>query len=198
MTTKSTLDGMIIYLAGAMQTIKDGGVSYRRNFINKCKKSGLKLKFLDPTNKITGLTADVDKEKGRIDKYQNTEDWESLRLLMKKIVRQDLRQVDLSDMVIAFIDTQYFTCGTIEEVINAERQKKLVLIISEGGKKKCPAWLFGIIHYDYIFDSEEELIQYLLDMNTGNIPLNDKLILFRKEHKSNNGFSIILNDLNNK
>jgi len=178
---KGKLDQAVIYLAGSMEESPDGGKNYRQQFISKCRSAGLKIKFLDPTNKITNLTPDVDIEKNRIEKYKEEENWEELRKLMKKIVRQDLRQVDLSDMVIAFIDKKVYTCGTLEEVFNNERQKKLTLIISSGGKKKCPAWLFGIIHYDYIFDSDDEVVEYLVKMNNGEIPLNDKLVLFRKE-----------------
>jgi hypothetical protein len=178
---KNKLDGALIYLAGAMEADKQSGTTYRRIFIDKCKAAGLKIKFLDPTNKIMNLTPDVDKEKDKIDEYRNSSNWAALRLLMKKIVRQDLRQVDLADMTIAFIDKQIFTCGTIEEITTNEREKKLTLIISAGGKKACPAWLFGIIHHDFIFESDDEAIEYLVKLNNGTIPMNEKLILFRKE-----------------
>ena len=175
------LDKMITYLAGGMEHAVSMGVEYRRRFIQKCKDRGLKIKFLDPTDKIMSLAPDVNVEKNRIEKYKREKNWDKLRRLMKTIVRQDLRQVDLSDMIVGFIDRSVFTCGTIEEIISAERQKKLVILIVAGGKEACPAWLFGIIHYNYIFDTEDEAIDYLVKMNNGTIPLDKKLILFRKE-----------------
>jgi hypothetical protein len=178
---KSKLNQAVIYLAGSIEFEKSSGTGYRKNFMDKCRERGLKLKFLDPTNKITGLTPDVGVEKDKIDAYRSSGKWSQLRGLMKKIVKQDLRQVDLSDMIVAFIDKRVYTCGTIHEVVTGEDQRKLVLIICEGGKENCPAWLFGIIHYNYIFDTADEAIDYLVKMNNGTIPLDKKLILFRKE-----------------
>lgn len=175
------LDQAVIYLAGSMEEDKTGGVSYRKKFIEKCKSKGLKIKFLDPTDKITNLTPDVNIEKARIDKFREEKDWRKLRTLMKKIVKQDLRQVDLSDMVVAFIDKKVYTCGTIQEIVTAENQRKLVVVVVAGGKQQCPAWLFGIMHYNYIFDTDDEAIDYLVGMNEGTIPIDKKLVLFRKE-----------------
>lgn len=183
MKTRGILDDSVIYLAGAMEAHTSGGSCYRTTFKHKCKTAGLKIKFLDPTQKITKLTPDVDKEKARIEEYRTANNWDALRSLMKKIVKQDLRQVDLSDLVIAFIDKKVFTCGTIQEIITAENQRKLVLVVAEGGKQNCPAWLFGIIHYNFIFDSQEEVVDYLVKVNNGLIPIDEKLVLFRKELK---------------
>jgi hypothetical protein len=175
------LEGSVVYLAGPMEEDSTGGTSYRKIFKDKCVQAGLKIKFLDPTQKLTKLTPDVDQEKDKIDKYRNGKKWAALRNLMKKIVKQDLRQVDLSDMIVAFLDKKVYTCGTIQEIVTAENQRKLVLIVSKGGKQQCPAWIFGIIHYDFIFDTDDEAIDFLAKLNDGTIPLNDKLVLFRKE-----------------
>lgn len=181
MKNTNILEGSVVYLAGAMEMVPDGGVSYREAFKAKARDAGLKFKFLDPTKKITGLTPDVDKEKNRINKYKTEKNWPALRRLMKQIVKQDLRQVDLCDFVVVFIDRNVPTFGTLHELFVSEMERKLALIVPIGGKESCPAWIFGIIHHDFIFETADDAIEYLVKTNSGEISLNSKLILFRRE-----------------
>jgi nucleoside 2-deoxyribosyltransferase len=124
---------------------------------------------------------DVGIEQERINEYKKNKNWEALSSLMQKIVRSDLRQVDLSDFLIVRIDSSIHTCGTYHELILADLQKKPVLAIIKGGKQKCPSWLFGIIDYNFMFDSIDECIEFLYNVNEGKVELNDRWVLFRKE-----------------
>lgn len=175
------LDKAICYLAGPIDFHKDLGVDYRRNIKTQAEINGLNLIFLDPTSKITGLANDVNIEQENILKYKKTKKWDKLTKLMKKIVRSDLRQVDLSDFIIVLVDTSIHMCGTYHELIQSDIQKKPVLTIVKGGKEKAPSWLFGIIDHNLMFDSIDDCIKFLCKVNKGQIPLDDRWVLFRKE-----------------
>jgi hypothetical protein len=52
-------------------------------------------------------------------------------------------------------------CGSYEEIVTANRQKKPVLIWCEQGKNKAPNWLFFMLPHENIFNSMEEIINHL-------------------------------------
>jgi len=175
------LESAVCYLAGPIDFDPDLGVGYRQRIKELCIEANIKLKFLDPTHKLTGLSKDVGQEQNKIQRYKRNQDWKNLRLFMKRIVKEDLRQVDLSDFLIVMVDTSVHMCGTYHELLTAESQRKPVLVITKGGKDKAPAWLFGIIRHEYMFDSIEQCVAHLEKLNNGWEKLNDKWILFRKE-----------------
>ena len=175
------LDKTVTYLAGPIDFADDLGVGFRQDIINKCRDAGLGIKFLDPTNKLPGLSKDVGEEADKINGYKKTKNWTGLRKLMKKIVRCDLRQVDLSDFLIVYVDRDVHMCGTYHELIQADLQKKPVLVIVKGGKARASAWLFGLIKPEYMFDSVDECIEFLQKVNTDSIELDDRWVIFRKD-----------------
>lgn len=176
------LDGTVMYLAGSMEKALDGGVSFREKIKEECKNSGLKIKFLDPTRKISPkLAGDVVQEKTTIQNLKKKKDWAGLQSLMKRIVREDLRSVSLSDALILYVD-KTFIFGSVHELVFAtELEQKPVLVIAACGKEAAPSWLFGIVNPNNIFSSIEECVEYLCKLNSGEAYLGIKWILFRKE-----------------
>jgi hypothetical protein len=178
MTLKpSKLDGAVCYLSGSMEYCPEGGVAWRRNFIKRCQEHGLGFTFLDPTNKPAGLN---EEKNGEYTNLRNARDWEGLTKYVKKIRRDDLRCVDLSDFVVVCIDKKIHACGTYDEVFTAEDQQKPVLCISVGGKESLPGWLFAVLRLEEIFDSVEECADYLGKLNNGTLPLDDRWVLIRR------------------
>jgi len=175
------LSGSVSYLAGPIDEAKDHGIGYRQEIIKYSDEYGLDIKFLDPTNKLEGLCLDVGDEQFRISRYKQRGRWKDLTSLMKRIVRADLRQVDLSDFIIAKVDKDIHMCGTYHEIVVADLEKKPILTIIEGGKKNAPTWLFGILEHEFMFDSELECVKYLDKVNRGVIDLDDKWILIRRQ-----------------
>lgn len=111
-------------------------------------------------------------------------DFETLSKELKKIRCRDLRFVDLSDYLIGYINQDIYTCGTWEEIFLANRQKKQIFLVVEGGLKKCPFWVFGAIPYKFIFDSFEKLKNYLDAIDLGKEPItNTRLHLLKKEYR---------------
>lgn len=178
---KGVLDGAICYLAGPIDQAEDSGTGYRRDIIAKSREHNINIKYLDPTNKLDGLKGEVGDEQDRIKRYRERGRWKDLTDFMKLIVRADLRQVDISDFIIAKIDKRIHMCGTYHEIVVADIEKKPVLLIIEGGKKMAPSWLFGILEHEFMFDNEDECVKYLDKVNRGEVELNDKWILIRKQ-----------------
>lgn len=175
------LEGSLCYLIGAIDHASDQGVGWRKDLIDKCKNLGLKIKFLDPTNKVTGLQEEIGEEHNKNVRLKATGQWDELSSVMRTIVRQDHRCVDLSDFVIFYLDISVHTCGSYFELQSAFSQKKPYFIIVPTGKYNTPAWLFGICDHNYIFESIDAVVEHLLKLNSGVIQLSDRWVLFRKQ-----------------
>ena len=44
---------------------------------------------------------------------------------------------------------------------------KPTLVVIEGGKEKAPNWLFGIMDFNFMFDSFDELYEFLTHIDEG-------------------------------
>lgn len=172
----SQLKGSMCYLVGPIDFAKDKGVGYRQKIMKELKSLG--IIFLDPTAKMDGLTPDVGVEQEKIQQMKDEGRWEDLRVFMKKIVRSDLRCVDYSDFVIAYIDPNVHMCGSYHEIVCAVNQKKPVLAVIKGGKKRASSWLFGILRTDAMFDSIEELVEYFKHPE---FKPDERWVLFREQ-----------------
>ena len=177
---KNVLEKAIAYLAGPMDVAVDGGKEWRKYIIEGLKKRNINMVVLDPTNKPKCLTPELDGEQQIHQKLKKNHKWKELSKHIKKIVREDCRMVDLSDLIIVKIDKNIYACGTYNEVSIASVQNKPTLAIIEGGKENAPSWLFGILDYKTMFDSEDECLDYLEKINDGKIKLNSKWVLIRK------------------
>ena len=170
------LKGSMCYLVGPIDFDKEKGVGYRQEIMKGLKDFG--IIFLDPTEKLDGLTPDVGVEQEKIAKLKEEGEWDELRTFMKKIVRSDLRCVDYSDFVIMYIDPDVHMCGSYHEMVCAVNQKKPVLAVVKGGRKRASSWLFGILRSDAIFDSIEELVDYFKHPD---FELDERWVLFRDQ-----------------
>lgn len=155
---KKNLNNLRCYLAGPIEFAPNPiDHSSLVSFLND---KGVKV--LDP--KKISFGGEVSELTNRKELFEN-EQFDIIRNQMKKIVRKDLRCVDISDFIIAFLPKDVRTTGTIHEIIEADRQRKPVLLICPEGIKYIPAWLFGIIPLRYMFDSINSTIDYLQFIN---------------------------------
>lgn len=154
------------YLVGAMDRVKDGGIGWRQK-ITPILKS-MNVTVLDPCNKpINGVKED-NNTRLKIEEYKQTEQYHRIKEEYSVIRNADLRCVDISDFIIAHIDINIHACGSYEEIVTANRQKKPVLIWCQQGKKNAPNWLFFMLPHEHIFNSMNELIKYLQYINQHN------------------------------
>jgi len=182
--SENVLSESLCYLIGAIDQAHDLGAGWRKRFIDLCKSSALNIKFLDPTNKVTGLQSESQDEHNFIVKLKKQEKWDELHDFMKQIVREDHRSVDLSDFIVFYLNPSVHTCGSYFELQSALTEKMPYFIVVEGGKQNVPAWLFGICDHSRFFDSIESVVKELVLLNSGDVPLSDRWVLFRKQIKN--------------
>jgi len=171
------LRGSTCYLIGPITFAKDDGVEWRQDVTRRCESLGITC--LDPTNKPQGLGQEVGIEKHTVKMWKESGQYDKVRDFVKKYRRVDLRMIDLSDFVIAYIDTNIFMFGSVDEIVTAERQCKPVLCVLPQGISNAPDWLFAITDPKYMFESIESLVMYLVYLNDGIVEMDDKWVLVR-------------------
>jgi len=166
-TKVGRLNNTRCYLAGPIDYAQDDGVEWRRNFTKFLNRMGVLP--LDPTDKPTTQCKynEIGAEKQMIDKLVELERWDELRTMAKEIVLVDLRMVEVSDFLVAYVNTEIPMCGTWDEVFESLRQRKPTYVVVEGGKKKMPMWLRGKLNHNFCFSSFAELEAYLEGLHTG-------------------------------
>lgn len=158
------LNGMRTYLAGAMDRVPDGGLEWRQRITPSLQDLGIKV--LDPCNKPIEVGIEDEGSREMIDHYKQTGQFNEIRKQYGVIRTLDLRCIDISDFVIASVDTEVHACGTYEEITTANSQKKPVLIWCQQGKENAPNWLFFMLPHQHIFGSLSNLLDYLDHVNS--------------------------------
>ena len=165
---KGRLNNHRVYLAGPIDHADDG-VSWRQKLSPYLKKMGLTI--LDPTDKPVSQCRynEIGAEKDQIMKLKKLKRWDELRNLAKEIVLVDLRMVEVSDFMIAYIDKDIHLCGTYDEIFESLRRRKPTLIVHKGGKAEMSMWLRGKMNHNFVFDSFDELYEYLEALHDGTV-----------------------------
>lgn len=175
------LTGTRSYMIGHME-YKDGQ-SWRKKVEEELGCRGITL--FNPYRKpfINNIPEDK-KARTQLSKWMQAGKFEKVEGRMKQIRAYDLRCVDLSDFVIANIDPKTMSWGTQEEVVTTVREKKPLFLSVEGGKKKCPLWLLGMVPHKYVYDSIEDVIRALQKIDSGKIKLSsDRWKLLKPEYR---------------
>ena len=101
---------------------------------------------------------------------------------MKLIRSYDLNLVDRSDFIIAHLLPEVASWGSAEEIVTAVRMKKPLFISMEGGKHKTPLWMMGMLPHHYIYDSIEEVVGMIKQINNGDKNIDsDRWRLLRED-----------------
>lgn len=166
------LNNMVTYVAGPIDFALDNGVGWRKEL--KPWLENLGVKVLDPTDKPEGLIDEQAENLHRRRQLKEQGRYYELSQLMKRIRCVDLRMCDKCDFVIIYLDLDVIMTGTIEESSWCNRMKKPCLIVCKQGKKNVPDWWYGILPYQHIFSSFDELKEYLLKINNGKLEEYDK------------------------
>lgn len=158
------------YLVGPLER-SDDAVSWR----TKVKKSLEKIEVIsfDPTSHPYLLDIDEGKQDSLIE-IRNTGNLNLLEEKMKQIRRFDLGMVDRADFIVAYIDPETQTWGSIDELVHAEGMNKPIFMCVEGGKRKCPLWLFSLVSHRYMYNSVDELLDKIEKIDSGEIEIDSK------------------------
>lgn len=178
----NNLKNMRTYLVGAMDRVPDGGVGWRNKITPHLES--MNISVLNPCSKIMSGIKENDETRWWIEYYKETEQYQKIRDIYSNIRNADLRCVDISDFLICHVDMNVHMCGSYEEIVTANRQKKPILVWCEQGKQKAPNWLFFMLPHEHIFSTMEDLINYLNKVN-------------ESTHTDNLNRWLFLQDLNN-
>lgn len=151
--------GTRVYLAGPMDRVPDGGVIWREKLTPILQERGIVV--LNPADKpIDKGFEGISSRKKREELIENGYyDEAAAQIKLLRII--DLRMVDLADFLIVYLDPDSHMCGTYNELFDANKCKKPILIMVEGGKNKVPHWLLGTIPHQMIFGSWDDLLEYV-------------------------------------
>ena len=172
------LNGAIGYLAGAITYVNDDGVSWRQDLKNRAKIAIPNVSFFDPTEKPKGLGSEIGYEKHQAREWKQNGEFDKLTRHVKKYRHLDLRLVDNSQFVIWYIDTSVFTLGSSNEMLEGERQRKPLFAIIKQGKRNAPDWLFAMMKHQEMFENNQECVDYLVKLDSGEIELDNRWVLY--------------------
>jgi hypothetical protein len=169
MTDMHRLKGLRAYLAGPIDNAADDGVGWRIEMTKFLEPLGITV--FDPCKKPLAYAKykEVEEEKKKMMQLKETGRYFELTERMKDIVHVDLRMVDVSDFLIIYLDLDVGMFGTIHELLNSLAQRKPTLVVINGGRARAPNWLFGIMDYNFMFDSFEDLQIFLNQIDDGTI-----------------------------
>lgn len=169
------------YLIGAMQ-YQFGG-KWRDYVETEMAKIGVTC--FNPYKKpfLKAMPEDEDARADLLERMKNGS-YEYVHDYMRKVRACDLKLVDISDFLIAYIDPNIPTIGSIEEISVANRAKRPIFMAIEGGKKYCPLWIMGMLPPHYIYDSVYEAVETIKRIDSGATPIDsERWKLLGKEYR---------------
>lgn len=170
------LKGSRVYLAGPMDRVPDGGVAWREKITPILQEMGILV--LNPCDKPTSMGRESKEDRDRVEFLKKRYLFDDLAREFRTIRTIDLRMVDVSDFMIAYVNTDIHLCGTYEEIFLANRQKKPILIWCEQGKQNCPNWLFFTLPHQHIFDKIDHVINHVKNIDEGMTDNTGRWVVF--------------------
>lgn len=152
-------------MSGPIDFAENRGCRWRNDLEPFLQKKNVRV--FNPLKHTFYGTQDLDTHKRpRMEKLLQEGRYEELRGEMKLLNHWDLRSVDISSFLIVNYDIKIFTCGTHEEIFNANKQMKPVLLMIGDNRKKMPKWMYGRFPPDHMFESWELLKNYLTTIDS--------------------------------
>ena len=167
------------YLVGHMQYAD--GRDWREYAEEELRPLGIRI--FNPYKKP--FVKDVNEDEESRDKVQTDMErgfYNDVSERMKQIRSYDLNLVDRSDFILAHLLPEVASWGSAEEIVTAVRMKKPIFISMDGGKKKTPLWMMGMLPHHYIYDSIEDAVGMIKDINNGTKEIDsDRWRLLKEE-----------------
>lgn len=168
------LDNSVAYLAGAIENANDDGVSWREEIVNRIHNANINLGFIDPCDKGDKVLGEIGKEREMLRQAKIDGNYDVVTEKMKEVRHWDLRAVDHANVLILGLDPDVPTCGTWNEVFEAEDQQISILAIIKGGASRAPDWLFAVMDHNMMFSTVEECVEYIQKVDNGEVEVDDK------------------------
>lgn len=160
-----------VYLAGFMQN--GDGTKWRDVVQEALNPRGI-ITF-NPYEKpyVNGTPEDIDSRKN-LNIWMENGAFEEVAKHMKKVRSEDLRQVDLSDFLVFYIDHKIPTWGTVEELTLAVREKKPIFLVIKDGLKHCPLWILGMMPLKYMYNNLDDALDMIKKIDDGVVPIDSE------------------------
>jgi hypothetical protein len=170
-----------VYEVGAMQY--ENGRGWREKVENALKPRGIVC--FNPYEKP--FIAEFDESEGTrelLGEWMENEEYDKVADRMKSIRSSDLSLVDRSDFIIAHINPKIASWGSAEEIVTCVRMKRPCFISVEGGKKKTPYWLLGMLPHKYFYNNIDEVIAKVEAIDDGEVKIDsDRWRLLLPEYR---------------
>lgn len=149
------------YLIGPIEAVSEGdAIKWRKDITPSLIDRGIYV--FDPTHKTElGRLNEIGPEKAYINGLKNRGMWYQHHHKFKQIIHADLKYVDRSDFLIAYMPPHIPMWGTVHEALTAINQKKKVLTWTGRPKKESNSWMLTMVGADFIFETKEEIISYI-------------------------------------
>jgi len=161
------LRGQTVYLAGFIDDDPHLARGWREDITVFLQNLGIGV--YNPCDKPivnTSVHEDMDFV-NRINSLKKDGKFDETTEIMKEIVRQDLKMVDLSNFVILNIDRTCHMCGSYTEFTYACMMRKPVLVFCKQGIPAISNWMWGLGDYHYFFDDWDKLKQTIIEIDSG-------------------------------
>ena len=120
------------YLVGPIE-YSDNCFDWRVTITEAIKQIGIKC--FDPNrDHFINQPTETKEDRSRLREQRESGDWASITKYMKDVISRDLRMVDLSTFIIAKVDPETPTFGSIHEIVIASLQNKPILIYTDDKK----------------------------------------------------------------
>lgn len=154
-----------VYMSGAIDRCPNLGIDWRLR-IAAFLREKYSCKVYNPMDKPIRIAGEHEKRDLR-KQWKAAGEYDKLADFVREIRHVDLRLCDLADWGIFYLDLEIYATGTFEELFLMNRQKKPLLVVCKQGKAHVPDWLFGVIDHRFFFDSFEDMLPYLDQIDAG-------------------------------
>lgn len=160
----NNLRHLCCYSVGAIDRVEGYGKEWRKELDEWLYD--MNVIHINPHEKPFKVPQESDEMREEVVKLKKEGRFEEAKERFGIIRTVDLRTVDLSSFIIARIDPDVHLCGTYEEIVTANRQKKPVLCHIVGGTERTPSWLVYMLPGWSFFNNMEEIRDYLHKVDT--------------------------------
>lgn len=152
------------YLVGSIQY--EDGRGWREDMTRFLQEKNITV--FDPYKKpFTNAPEEDEQTHARMQALMEAGEYDEVSAHFKQVRALDLSMVDRSDFIICYLNPKVFTAGSMEELVTATRMKRPIFLVIEGGKKKTPLWILGMIPHKFIYNNFDELKQMITHIDTG-------------------------------
>lgn len=174
------LRGCRVYLVGHMEYAD--GQDWRNRVIKELAPLGVKV--FNPYNKpFCGSIDEGVNIREELHAKMQSGDFDYVSSYMRQVRNDDLRLCDIADFFIVNISPKIASWGSAEELCTANREKKTIYLIVEGGKQNTPLWVMGMIPHENIFGDVESIIAHLKKVNENKVPLDKRWKVLKPEYR---------------